>query len=635
MAVTSRLGSLVLGAVLLGCSPAAPGVVDDDDSPDVTTPEPGDGPEVIEMSPVATPGGHLYVLTADPMSTLQIELAGEVLTDSVALRADWPGALFRVPSHVPVGTATLAVRRVHEPNAVTEEDIELVEPSFADVAEPTGLAQVHDATGSPAECAESHTGLAYGDYDGDGEPDLFVGNVGAPSHLHHNLGLTDSGLPEFEDATTEVGLEGIDAVAMATFVDLEGDGDLDLFVGRRGPNRMFRNRLIEDGQARFEDITEAVGLGVYDQRTMGVAFGDYDADGDLDLYVVNHAFCFPRSNSEVRAGDHLYRNDDGVFHENTMLLDFHVLASVGFSASWVDVERDGDLDLIVINDDVGGEIGNPNALWRNDGPGSKPGSHHFTDRSLASGIGIPRVNGMGLALGDVNDDGFVDLAFSNIGDNVLLLNAGDGTFVDVSEQAGIRRGRMPWDRPSITWATHLWDYDNDGDLDLYFSGGRIKGVAPIVDAFFHNRGDGTFENLTWASGLTDPASGKASALVDLDRDGLWELTTTAWSSDLRVYRNRSAELGVRNHWLDIELEGRGGNRDAIGAIVELRTAAGTRTCFHTNRPSQGAGGETPCHFGLGEHDRIESLRIEWPDGSISEPTPPAVDQRIRLVQDGS
>ena len=141
---------------------------------------------------------------------------------------------------------------------------------------------------------------------------------------------------------------------------------------------------------------------------------------------------------------------------------------------------------------------------------------------------------MGLALGDVDSDGFVDMAFTNIGPNYLLLNAGNGTFVDMSEAAGIERPKMPWQRNSITWGTHLWDHDNDGDLDLYFSAGTIKGAGPVSDAFFDNLGDATFVDLTWESALADPSHSKASALGDFDHDGAWDLATVAWEDELHV-----------------------------------------------------------------------------------------------------
>jgi hypothetical protein len=620
-------------AVLAACGEATPDDPHQSDSDDPIGLNTGPGPSVLAVSPAVAPGGLLYLSSDEAMSRIDVDLDGVPLVLERALQTEVPWGLFRVPERAPASVAELAVRRRDdEAGRATALDLAVVEPVFRDVAARAGVALVHDVEGSPRECAHSHTGVAFGDYDDDGGPDMFVGNVGSGGQLHRNLGDDDDdGVPDFADVTDDVGLSGVDAVAMAMFVDLEGDGDLDLFVGRRGANRVFENRLVPDGAARFVDVTDALGLGHEDQRTMGVAFGDYDGDDDLDLYVVNHAYCFPEPGSEIRAEDHLYRNDGGVFVERSDLLGGLVMTSVGFSAAWVDVDRDRDQDLVVINDDVGGIIGFPNALWRNDGPGAADGDWVFTDVSEASGMALRGVNGMGLGLGDVNGDGFVDLAFSNIGANRLLLNATDGTFVDASHDAGIERGRLPWGEASTTWATHLFDYDNDGDLDLYFSGGPIKGPAVVPDALLENVGDGRFEEVTWWSGVADMGSAKAAALVDLERDGTWDMATTSWNGAFRLYQNRT-RAARDNHWLDVELQGRGGNREAVGAIVEIEVAGRTDTCFHTSRPSLGAGGDTHCHFGLGGADRIDALRIVWPDGSTEAVDPPAVDRRIRYVQ---
>jgi enediyne biosynthesis protein E4 len=591
------------------------------------------GPVVLDTPAAVDPGGLLYVVVDAPISRIGVEIDGQPLGPPVDHpQGDLAAALYRVPDDLPLGAATLAVRTTDPPSEATELALELREGVFADVGALVGLDHLHDVTDSPIDCAESHTGLAFGDFDGDGLPDVFVGNVGAEGKLYRNRGSSDAmGLPAFEEITAQAGLAGVDAVASATFIDYDGDGDLDLYIGRRGPNRLLRNRMMEDGVARFEDVTSAVGLGIEDQRTLGIAFGDYDGDGDLDLYVVNHAYCFPKHTSEIRARDHLYRNDDGVFVERTLELG-PVVSSVGFSAVWIDVDRDGDQDLLVINDDIGGIIGWPNALWRNDGPGEQPGAWRFEDVSASSGVAIPGVNGMGLALGDLDGDGFVDLAFTNIGRNVLLRNAGDGTFVDVSESAGIERARLPWERSSITWAAHLLDFDNDGDLDLYFSGGPIKGTAAIPDAMFENLGDGTFADITWWAGVADPAHGKASAIVDLDRDGFFEFATAAWGGPLRVYHNRFGQRSD-HHWLVVELEGRPPNRSALGAVVRVEPRGrAAQTCFHTSRPSLGAGGELACHFGLGSANAIDGVEITWPDGTVDRPEPPPVDRRVRIVQ---
>ena len=590
-------------------------------------------PAVVLASPVAGRGGWLYLVLGAPLPAIEVVLDGVDLgVPDEKIAAMEPVGVWRVPDDAAIGDLTLSVRWAEAPASATDLSIEIVEPRFVDVSGPTELAQVHDVTGSPAECAQSHTGVAFGDFDGDERADVYVGNVGSEGRLFRNVGDVDADPePDFEEVTDDVGLDGVDSVAMATFVDLEGDGDQDLFIGRRGTNRMFENQLVPSGTAEFVDVTAALGLDGEDQRTMGAAFGDYDGDGDLDLYTVNHAFCFPVEGSDIRAEDHLYRNDGGAFVERTFDLSPAAGQSVGFSAAWIDLERDGDQDLVVINDDVGGVIGNANEVWRNDGPGGA-GSWNFTDISFYSGVATSGVNGMGLALGDVDGDGFVDMSFTNIGRNFLLVSNGDCTFTDVSNAAGIERAEFPWERVSTTWGTHLWDHDNDGDLDLYFTGGTVNTAGPVSDAFFDNDGDGTFTDLTWESALADPGHGKASALADFDRDGAWDLATAAWSQDFRVWRNVAVPAG--NHWVDVDLVGVGGNRDAIGAIVELTTDTGTQTCFHTQKPSLGAGGELTCHFGLGTDTEVTSILITWPDGSTDTPTPPAIDSRVVFEQGG-
>lgn len=581
----------------------------------------GVAPTILDAPEAITPGSMLYVMVDQPLNMLTVRVGSEALAVDRFLMTDVPAGLFRVPADLDVGASTLRVEWRDEPALADTRPIDVVEPMLEDVAEDVGLDLVHDASGSPAECAESHTGVAWGDYDGDGVLDVYFGNVGSEGTLHRGR-IRDDGL-RFEEVTAVAGLDGIGSVAMATFVDLEGDGDADLYIGRRGENRVFRNLLSETGEAVFEEVGEALGLVVDSQRTMGVAFGDYDGDGDLDLYEVNHAFCFPQANAEVRARDHLFENVGGGFVERTAWVEAPVLESVGFSAAWLDTDRDGDLDLIVINDDVGGMIGQPNAHWRNDGPAED--GWQFTEVGEQTGLAIGGINGMGLAYGDLNDDGFVDVTFSNIGRNVLMLSNGDGTWFEAEDGPG--RGQLPWERNSITWAVHLPDLDNDGDLDFYASGGRIKGQNPVVDALFLNEGDAVFVERTWSSGAADPEHGKASALVDFDGDGALDIVTTAWAEPVRVYRNR---LATDNHWIALELEQPGPNRDALGSVVTLEAGGRTRTCFHSQRPSLGGGSQLGCHFGLGDSATIDSLRIQWPDGEEATYDPPAVDLRLRI-----
>jgi len=659
-AAPMRRPAIWLLALLAGCNqPPATATASETTTTTGTTgttasPDTGDGlipgPRIERATTSTTPGGTLFVQTDVAIAEVELRLAGVLLADPPLLvGGGWNGrggGLFAVPGDQPSGDAELRVRSrgaAADSDAVT---VTIAAPIFRDVAAATGLRNFHDVTGHPKDCAWSSTGLAFGDIDNDGDSDFYVGNIGSPGRLLRNDGDGDGdGLPEFIAVTDALGLGAVDNVSMASFMDYDSDGDRDLFVGRRGANVLMQNRLVETGAPGFLDVTAAVGLGADSQRTMGVAWGDYDGDGDLDLYVVNHALCFPRKGSELRPQDHLYRNDAGVFTEVSELLDLgpdSPLLALGFSAAWLDIERDGDPDLVVINDHIAGLSG-PNALWRNDGPGDQPGAWRFTSVAAAAGLAIPAntngegVNAMGLAIGDIDHDGYPDLAFSNIGPNYLLRNRGDGTFIDISARAGIRRGVLPWERRSITWAVHLLDHDNDADLDLYFAGGPIHDTAQIPDALLRNNGLGgdgmpVFTEITWAAGLDDLGSGKGSALIDLDRDGALEFATARWADDLRVYHNQRPD--PQGHWLTVDLVGTTSNRDALGSIVEVTTpTTPPQTCFRTPNPSLGAGGSLDCHFGLGTADTsISSITITWPNGQVTTPTPPALDTRVTYTQ---
>lgn len=626
--VTRSSTAALAASLLLGCSDplAAPQDTETSGQPSDTQAQTDvgleSGPVIFDASAEVSAGSLAYVMIDLPLNTVTVRLGDTPLEPERFLMTDLPAGLFVVPQDAVLGETTLRVELRSQPEAGEERPVVVRAPLLEDASASLGLDVRHDASGSPPECAESHTGVAWGDYDGDGTLDVFFGNVGSGATLHRGIGSGAS--LRFEEVTARAGLGGVGSVSMATFVDLEGDGDADLYVGRRGENRMFRNLLVESGEPGFEEVGEALGLVVDSQRTMGAAFGDFDGDGDLDLYEVNHAFCFPQAGFEVRAADHLFENVEGSFVERSGWLDDPILESVGFSAAWLDTDRDGDLDLVVINDDVGGDIGYPNAHWRNDGPDGD-GGWRFTEVSEQTGLSLRGVNGMGLAFGDLDDDGFVDLAFSNIGPNHLLLSNGDGTWFDAD--VGLARGQLPWERNSITWAVHLPDLDNDGHLDFYASGGRIKGQNPVVDAVFINDGQLQFSERTWSSGAVDPEHGKASALVDFDGDGGLDIVTTAWNGAARVYRNLSAQ---GQHWIAIELEQDGPNRDALGSIVTLEAGGRVRTCFHSQRPSLGGGSQLGCHFGLGSTDTIDAVRIQWPDGDVSEVEAPSVDRRVRF-----
>jgi len=365
---------------------------------------------------------------------------------------------------------------------------------------------------------------------------------------------------------------------------------------------------------------------------MGTAWGDFDGDADLDLYVLNHHWCFPGRRTPNQ-NDQLYRNEGGEFVEVSELLQGEALDDYGFTGIFVDYDLDGDQDLMTIQDHVGVEdSAGPNLLWVNDGDSFHP-------LPTEAGYSVPvdpwgkGANAMGGDIGDLNHDGRPDLAFSNIGPNFVLLS--DGTdFVDVTSEWGARHDVQPWGTNSITWGVLLADFDNDADLDLFFSAGALvlEGGLPQPGVYLENLG-GAFVDRTWPAGVDSPTAGRATALVDLDGDGWLDFLVANWDDEVEVYRNR---LGVNSdaHWLMVDLVGDGVHvsRDALGATVSVETDDGLRhTCFRNPRPSLSAAGDPVCHFGLGAQDHVDEVRITWPDGTEVSVDPGGVDQRIEVA----
>jgi len=594
------------------------------------------GQIAIDVGDQTAAGGHLWVMAFVEHLPIEARLDGQLLTGRTS--PSYPAVhVFDVPDDARVGLVDLELQSGRDGSTEIVE-VTVNDPRFIDVAQVTGLADVHDVTGADEGCAQALTGIAWADLDNDGDFDALIGHYGASSRVLLNDGAPAGQLPTFTDVSADVGFDTVDRVGGLVVVDIDADGDSDLFVARRGTNLLLRNEFVPEGEVRFTDVTDAWGLAGDEQRTMGAVFGDPDRDGDLDVYEINHTWCFPGQSpdpSDNRYEDHFYVQEDGRFVRRDDLVPDQLGARTGregFVGMWLDHERDGDLDLFVVNDFVPG--GGPSTLLRNDAPESLL----FTDISDASNFGLhpdpafKGVNGMGLSVGDLNHDGFPDFAVSNIGPNLVMMSTNGVSgraYENQSEALATHRPLLPWGVQSVTWATQMFDHDNDGDLELFYVGGNIRGGELVPHAFFDNEG-GTFRDIGFAAGLSHPGHGKASALVDLDQDGYLDLTVANWAGPLEVYRNRSGQLFPGRHWVAIDLVGNGveTHPDAMGSIVELTTDDGfTQTCFRSPRPSLSGSGDPACHFGLGERDTISSLQVTWPDGTLQDVTPPPVDAR--------
>ena len=467
-------------------------------------------------------------------------------------------------------------------------------PPFEDVTAQAGLA-------GPRTGNEKITGQAWGDYDRDGWVDLYLTDGGFPKKPGPNRLFRNNGDGTFSlsPLAGQVALADVKS-SSAVWADYNNDGWLDLYVVNWGANQLFRN----DAGQGFSDVTAEAGVGdITNGKT--ASWGDYDEDGFLDLYVANWS-CTPNCGRPVTGdNDNLYHNNgDGTFSDVTGLLSDQTWGA-GFIASFVDYDGDNDLDIYLINDEFVHPVGN--ALWRNDGPGCD--GWCFSDVSQAAGAD-QKVMGMGLAVGDFDNDLDFDFYFSNVGPSTLLLNQGDGKFVDQAEVAGVR---IP---EAIGWGTVAFDYDNDGWLDLYLAN-MVEGDGDVgINPLFHNNGDGTFTNLAETSGAGDPGKTIGVSTADYDRDGYVDLIIGNFDEGYRLFRNTLGDQGVGGNWFALSLSGDGAiNRDALGARVYVTDSDG-RVQMRDVNTGTGLGGNSglELHFGLGAA-AIESARVVWPDGT--------------------
>jgi hypothetical protein len=464
-----------------------------------------------------------------------------------------------------------------------------------EVAAPLTTTQVFSEVTAYAGISADHnqlylvTGQAWGDYNNDGWVDLYVTDNNGPNTLFHNNG---DGSFRVSDLTDIVALA--DKVSGgATIVDYNNDGWKDLYVLNRGPNTLFHNL----GGSGFLDLTIQAAVGDPGQGETA-SWGDYDGDGYLDLFVTNW-FYFEDETSEFNYDQLYHNNKNGTFTNVSAALTGQT-PKPGFASSFVDYDNDGDLDIYVVNDKDYG-----NVLWRNDGPGC--GLWCFSDVSEMAGADT-KVWGMGLAVGDYDNDGDLDFYFSNGGPMVLLQNQtsqGSPTFVDQSSTAGVNFD-------AVGWGAVFFDYDNDKFLDIYLA--TVNQSANKANRLFHNLGDGTFADLSEGSGADDTGTTFGVAYADYNRDGLVDLAIGNWNQEYKLFRN-DGSAGVGNHWITVELRGVGPvNRDAVGTRAYLTTEDGvTQMQEVKNGSSIGSGNELALHFGLGQAN-ITDLTIVWPDG---------------------
>lgn len=460
-------------------------------------------------------------------------------------------------------------------------------PLFENVTGAAGFTAVHHAV-------YMITGQAWADVNQDGWLDLYLTDSGGPNSMYLNNGNGTFSLAPY---TGSMAL-WLERSGGAVFADYDNDGWPDLYVLNWGPNVLFRNNQGES----FSDVTVTAGVGD-SGAGKSAAWGDYDKDGFLDLYVANWS-CSPECGRPAAGDpDRLYHNNgDGTFSDVTQLLGGGIMGA-GFAASFLDYDNDGDLDIYLVNDEFLNPIGNK--LWRNDGPGCA--GWCFTETAAAAGA-EEHVMGMGLSPNDYDNDGDLDMFFSNAGQMVLLQNQGNGSFVDVAMSAGVAL-----DPSAIGWGSIFFDYDRDGWRDLYLALTAHGEAGGGYNVLFRNNGDGTFSQVN-NSGAADPGESMGVAYADYDNDGWLDFVVGNSNQGYHLYRNLGT-VGAENNWLSLTLRGADRiNRDAVGARVYLTGDDGHQQMEEViNGASLGAGSALTLYFGLGPA-AIQQVEVVWPNG---------------------
>jgi len=505
------------------------------------------------------------------------------------------------------------------------------------------------------------TGVAIGDFDNDGRPDLFVVSKTESCRLFRNLGGW-----KFEDVTERAGVGDKGAAAGiwkqgATFVDVNNDGLLDLYVCRyNAPNLLYINQ----GDGTFHESARAHGLDVTDSSVMA-AFCDYDRDGWLDVYITTNILDAVRQPNGQR-GHMLRNNRDGTFTEVTDRAGIRGEGQ-GHSATWWDYDNDGWPDLY-----VGHDYGVPDQLYRNNRDGT------FTD-VLDQVVPHVSFSSMGADLGDVDNDGRVDFLVADMaattratdqhfladargktpepadGDtsapkyhrNALLLNTGNGRCLEAAFLAGI--AATDW-----TWSVRFEDLDNDGRLDLFATNGfpwspgvdlvrrlmnadsqadRIKIMyeSPVQaekNFAYRNLGGLKFEDVSAAWGLDQRNVSFGAAFGDLGGDGNLDLVHANYQEGVSVFRN---ECGT-GHRVIVELRGTVSNRFGIGSTVRLESASGVQVRPIVLARGYLSSSEPIAHFGLGDDTAILRLSVEWPSGHVQSFEDLSVDRRFTITE---
>ncbi len=495
-------------------------------------------------------------------------------------------------------------------------------------------------------------GVAIFDYNNDGKLDVFFTNGADIKTLQKNAPkysnrlFENDGAGHFKDVTAKAGLAGTGYDMGVAIGDYDNDGNEDIFVGGIYRNTLYHN----NGDGTFTDVTAKAGLTSKPDPeygplwSVGGAWVDVNNDGLLDLLIVNYVqwnvnkepeclekghkeYCHPRFYGKT-PNQLFLNNGDGTFTDATASSGLRAHPGKGMAAGVADYDLDGKMDIFVSNDKLF------NSLFHNKGDGK------FEEVAFDANVALREdgvyISGMGVDFRDIDNDGYPDICVVALDNETFPVykNTGKGDFVEVTAKSKMSQlsASMAGYSPMIA------DFDNDGWKDIFVSRGHVQSplAAPrlVIDqhnSVFRNLGGMEFSALTDEAGFAAvaPSRHRGSAMGDLNGDGRLDIVVTALSAPAEIWMNQSPGS---NHWLEMKLRGTKSNRDAIGARIKVVTKSGAQYNHVTTSVGYASSSAGPVHFGLGQKVSAELVEIHWPSGIVQELKNVKADQLLKIKE---
>jgi hypothetical protein len=425
------------------------------------------------------------------------------------------------------------------------------------------------------------------------------------NHLYRNRGNGT-----FEDITKKADVGGPWYSMGVAIGDFNNDGYPDIFLSNYGPNVLLKN----NGNGTFSNITKKAGVAGGNECSVGAAWLDYDNDGLLDLYVGNYLTFdpqykyyyapdgFPPPQAYDSQADVLYHNKgNGVFEDVTQSMGIVDVDGRAMGVGAADYDDDGFVDIYVANDH------SKSYLWHNDG------GKGFTDKAIMAGTAFGQAGestvSMSVDFADFNGDGKPDIFVSDDKYCSLYENMGNGLFQDRSYPAGIAMAAGQY----VGWSSSFFDYNNDGKVDIFKTNGALKHLYGQEDQIFENMGNGNFKDVSTESGkyFLRELVGRGACIGDYDNDGDLDIFIVNLNDQCVFLRNN---IGNQNNWLTINLIGTVSNRDGIGSRVQLTSGGIVQTAQKKSTTGYLSQNDPRMHFGLVKNDNVEKIEIKWPSG---------------------